>query len=68
MINEDIYQYDLNKLNKELLDGIEEYIDESKSINTRKAYEEDWKDFVKFCKFTINNQKGWQWDPSVSAA
>ena len=52
MIDEEINEYDLNKLNKELLNGVEEYIDVSKSINTRKAYEDDWKDFVKFCKFT----------------
>ena len=42
---------DLDKLNKELLDGVEDYIDVSKSDNTRKAYEKDWKDFVRFCKY-----------------
>ena len=52
MSNKDIFSLDLNKLNKELLDGIEDYIDISKSDNTRKAYEKDWKDFVKFCNFT----------------
>ena len=43
---------DLDKLNKELLDGVENYIDDSKSDNTKRAYEHDWKDFVKFCKYT----------------
>ena len=52
MIIEDKFNLDLNKLNKELLDGIEDYIDVSKSDNTRKAYEKDWKAFVKFCNFT----------------
>ena len=52
MIDSKLTDLDLNKLNKELLDGVEEYIDVSKSNNTRKAYEKDWKDFVKFCKFT----------------
>ena len=53
MINEKLIEgIDLEKLNKELLDGVEDYIDESKSNNTRKAYENDWKDFVKFCKYT----------------
>ena len=48
----DFNTLDLDKLNKELLDGIEDYIEISKSDNTRKAYENDWKDFVKFCKYT----------------
>ena len=48
----DIDKLDLNKLNQELLDGVEDYIDESKSSSTRKAYEKDWKDFIKFCKYT----------------
>ena len=52
MIDNKLTDLDLNKLNKELLDGIEDYIDVSKSNNTRKAYEDDWKDFVKFCRFT----------------
>ena len=47
-----IEDIDLERLNKELLDGVEDYIDVSKSDNTRKAYEKDWKDFVKFCKYT----------------
>ncbi len=52
MINKDLDKNDLDKLNQELLNGIEDYIDESKSNNTRKAYENDWKDFVRFCKYT----------------
>jgi site-specific recombinase XerD len=52
MIIDDFSELDLDKLNKELLDGIEDYIEISKSDNTRKAYENDWKDFVKFCKYT----------------
>ena len=43
---------DVDKLNKNLLDDIENYIDTSKSGNTRKAYEKDWKDFVRFCNYT----------------
>ncbi len=43
---------DIDKLNKNLLDGIEDYIDVSKSSNTRKAYDKDWKSFVTFCKYT----------------
>ena len=52
MINDDLNIIDLEKLNKELLDGVEDYIDVSKSDNTRKAYDKDWRDFVKFCKYT----------------
>ena len=52
MINEDLDRLDIDKLNKDLLDGIEDYIDVSKSNNTRKAYEKDWRDFVRFCKYT----------------
>ena len=52
MINDDLNIIDLEKLNKELLDGVEDYIDVSKSSNTRKAYDKDWKDFVRFCKYT----------------
>ena len=52
MIYEDIDRLDIDKLNKDLLDGVEDYIDISKSNNTRKAYDKDWKDFVKFCKYT----------------
>ena len=52
MINEDISKFDIDDLNKQLLDGVDDYIDVSKSNNTRKAYEKDWKDFVKFCKYT----------------
>jgi site-specific recombinase XerD len=48
----DIKKIDIDKLNKELLDGIEDYIDVSKSSNTRRAYDKDWKDFIKFCQYT----------------
>tara|TARA_Y100000590_G_scaffold461886_1_gene624546 strand:+ start:3319 stop:4317 length:999 start_codon:yes stop_codon:yes gene_type:complete len=51
-MNENIKNIDIDKLNKDLLDGVEDYIDVSKSNNTRKAYEKDWKDFVTFCKYT----------------
>ena len=52
MLNEDITKIDIDQLNKELLDGVEDYLDVSKSNNTRKAYNKDWSDFVKFCKYT----------------
>ncbi|PPR46338.1 MAG: Tyrosine recombinase XerC [Alphaproteobacteria bacterium MarineAlpha6_Bin1] len=51
-MNIDDFNLDINKLNKELIDGVEDYIDNSKSDNTRKAYENDWRDFVKFCRYT----------------
>ena len=51
-MSDEIDKFDIDKLNQELLDGVEDYIDVSKSNNTRKAYEKDWKDFVKFCKYT----------------
>ena len=52
MINDDLDRLDIDKLNKDLLDGVEDYIDVSKSNNTRKAYDKDWKSFVRFCKYT----------------
>jgi len=51
MIGKDI-NINVDDLNKELLNGVEGFLDVSKSYNTRKSYNKDWKDFVKFCKYT----------------
>ena len=52
MIINKIEDIDIDQLNKDLLDGVEDYIDDSKANNTRKAYDRDWKSFIKFCKYT----------------
>ena len=55
MFFEDITKINIDQLNKQLLDGIDDYIDVSKSNNTRKAYNNDWKDFIRFCNYTKLN-------------
>ena len=49
-INE--FNKDYNESNKYLIDGIETYIEDSKSANTKKAYKDDWKHFKKYCDWS----------------
>ena len=48
----DEFDKDYNESNKHLIDGIETYINDSKSDNTKKAYRDDWKHFRKYCDWS----------------
>ena len=48
----DEFDKDYNKSNKYLIDGIETYIEDSKSANTKKAYKDDWNHFKKYCDWS----------------